>query len=746
MRLLFLGTALASTLGTLSATGAHAQSAPEEATLKLDTVIVTAQRREQSAQDVGIALSAYDGDELIRKGISGINALENISPNLEMENQFGSAATAFSIRGVGFRDYATLNAPTVGVYVDDVGFAVPIMTQGVLFDVKRVEVLRGPQGTLYGRNTTGGAIKIISNRPTQETEAGLTTEYGRFDHFQAEGYLSGALGDHLRGRLSGITTQGGAWQINRETGVKLGNADKFAARLQLEADLSSNITALLNVHGYQDRSDGLGLQLFNDSAFGPLAHAQHRQTSFGSSAAFAGLVGITPTTKPFRNFDGWGTSLTLNASLGGADLTYIGSYETLSRREFADYDALSLGAAGVFFDSSIDDITQEVRLVSNTDGPLSWVGGVFYAHQALDEVYQSDFVASFGPGFAVTTPYNQTVQTLGVYGQLEYQLNDKLRLSGGLRFEDENRHLRNLGTFALATGPLNFANGTVDGTRENRDQSLSQVTGKAEVEYQPDDGVLLYASVSRGIKSGGFTAYNTLNPRAVDPFTFEELIAYETGFKFDLLEGRVRLNASAFYYDYRDQQVQSAIFDTNFNAVVGRIINAPKSKITGGEVELVWQAAPGLHISQSLGLKSGEFKKFDDLDVVASLIAGATVTTDRSGQSLGLANISYQGAITYTRPINDKLYWRTAADYSFRDAVTPPLLGPIYRVDNYWLVNGEMAIGAEDGQWEISLWGRNLFNRTYDETRNFFIAPGAVADVAAPGLPATYGVRLRLRR
>ncbi len=743
MKHLLLGTVLTSTFSLMSAIGAQAQNTDDQV-LQLDTVIVTAQRREQSAQDVGIALSTFSGDELIRKGVSGINALENIAPNLEMESQFGAAATSFSIRGVGFRDYATLNAPTVGVYVDDVGFAVPIMTQGVLFDVARVEVLRGPQGTLYGRNTTGGAIKILSSRPTKDTETGLTAEYGRFNRLQAEGFVSGALGPHVRGRISGITTQGGAWQVNRETGAKLGDADKFAARLQVEADLSPNITALFNLHGYTDQSDGLGLQLFNNSVFGPLAHARRRETSFGSSAAFAGLVGITPTTKPFRDFDGWGTSLTLNANLGSADLTYIGSFETLSRREFADYDALAAGAAGVFFDSSIKDITQEVRLVSNTDSALQWVTGVFYADQDLDEVYQSDFVASFGPGFAVTTPYNQNVETIGIYGQFDYQISEKFSFSGGLRFEDEDRQLRNLGTFALVTGPLNFANGTVDGTRENRDQSLSEVTGKAQIDYKPSDETLLYASISRGIKSGGFTAYNTLNPRAVDPFTFEELLAYETGFKSEFADGRVRLNGAAFYYDYRDQQVQSAIFDTNFNAVVGRIINAPKSKIYGGELELTWQAAPGLQITQTVGFKDGEFKKFDDLDVAASIAAGATVTTDRSGQSLGIPHISYQGGLSYTGAIGHGKYWRGSADYSYRDTVTPPLLGPIYTVDDYWLVNAELAVGSDDGTWEISLWGRNIFDKRYDETRNFFIAPGAVADVSAPGLPATFGLRLRL--
>ena len=158
-----------------------------------DTITVTARRRAQSPQDVGVALNVFSGAELITQGVNTVNGLENISPNLEIESQFGSGQPSFSIRGVGFRDYATNNAPTVGIYVDDVAYPVPVMTQGVLFDVERVEILRGPQGALYGRNTTGGAIKVVSNRPTDENAAGITVEGGRFGRVEAEGFISGPV-------------------------------------------------------------------------------------------------------------------------------------------------------------------------------------------------------------------------------------------------------------------------------------------------------------------------------------------------------------------------------------------------------------------------------------------------------------------------------------------------------------------------------------------------------------------------
>lgn len=725
---------------------AAAQTEDETSAVALDTVTVTAQRREQSAQDVGIALTVFSGADLIDKGVQTINTLENFTPNLEIESQFGSGQPSFSLRGVGFRDYATNNSPTVGVYVDDVAYPVPIMTQGVLFDVERVEVLRGPQGTLYGRNTTGGAIKVVSSKPTDEWAAGATVEGGSYRLFTGEGYVSGPITDKVRMRLSGSAATGGAWQVNRETGEELGDQDRLAVRGLVEADITDTFNLLFNVHAYSDESDGLGLQLFNSSVFGPSDVHTGRQTSWGSSQAFVDLVGLTATDqKPFKDNQGFGASITANLDLGAAELVYIGSYEDLDRKEFNDYDATSLGAAAAYFESEVAVVSHEARLQSTGDAPLQWIGGVYSSQEDLTEVYQSDFVASFGPGFAVTTPYSQEVQTLGVFGQADFQVNDLVNLVAGLRYEEEDRDLIGLGTFAVAFGFVdldnpgyNFANGTVDGTLEDRSQSLSEVTWKAGVELTPSDDVLIYGSVSRGIKSGGFTAYNTLNPRAIDPFDPEELLAYEAGFKSDLADN-LRLNGSVFFYDYQNQQVQSAFFDSSLGAIVGSIVNAPESEIYGAELELAWSPMPGFEISQALGYKTGEFNEFFDLDVAGTAAAGAEVLVDRSGESLGFPEVTYQGAVSYEGPIKDDLNWLGAIDYSYRDDTTPPLLGDGYTVDAYWLVNAQLGLASTDGSWEVALFARNLFDEDYDEVRNFF-TPGA--DVAAPGLPQTFGARL----
>ncbi len=744
---------------TSLSTIAFAQPAePEAAPEKVEKVVVTAQRRPQQAQGIGIALTPVSGDTLRDQGINTVNGLENITPSLEIENQFGSGQPSFTIRGLGFRDYATNNTPTVGIYVDEVAYPIPVMTQGVLYDVQRVEVLRGPQGTLYGRNTTGGAINVISNKPSPEFGGGFQVEYGRFDEARAEGYLNAPITDGISTRLSIATQQGGAWQVNRETGEELGDADKLAGRAQVDFDLGEGFDLLLNVHGYRDQSDGVGKQLFtnfggsnfagtaNDSA--PALRHTGRQTSWGTHPLFADAIGIAPGDKPFRDNEGFGFSATANADVSFGTLTYIGAFEHIDRREYNDFDGLTEGYADVFFVSDADVQTHELRLRSNDEGPFQWIVGAYYGTEDLAEVYNSGFAASFGPGFEVVrTPYNQEVETFSVFGQAEYKLTQDLNAVFGLRWEQEERDLFNLGTYApgafgdfnLGTCTVPFDTTTCTEDFLSRSLSTDEVTGKAALEYQVNEDAMIYASVSRGIKSGGFTAYNTLNPAAVDPFTPEQLWAYEIGFKSDWADNTVRLNGAAFYYDYTDQQVQSAIWTPvppASSTLVGKIVNAPKSEIYGGELELIWKAARELTITQALGYKHGEFEEFFDANAAVPFS-----TIDRAGQDIGFPELSYSGGVTYERQTPLGFAYTAHIDYSYRDEQSFPLLGPPFTLDSYWLANAYVAFKPDGWNWEIALWGRNIFDEDYEETRNTFVA-GTNDDFAVQGQPATYGVRI----
>ncbi len=745
MKRLLLSVAVAAIAFTGSA--AYAQDADGT------EIIVTAQRREQNVQDVGLAVSVLSGQQLLEQGVTTVNGLENLAPSLEVESQFGGGQPSYSLRGVGFRDYASNNAPTVGVYVDEVAYTLPIMTQGVLFDVERVEVLRGPQGTLYGRNTTGGAINVISARPRDEFAAGFNAEYGNYDAVRGEGYVNWALGGGAAARISGAFAQGGAWQTNRETGAELGDADRIALRGQFLLPATDNLEFLLNLHGFRDQSDGLGLILFKNLPATPapggpglpvipatIAH-EHDQTSWGFSPAFAAQTGLAQNTAPFRDNEGAGASLTTRYDFGGATLTYILSHEHLDRRELNDWDALPLAVAGTLFTSEASVTQNEIRLASNGDNAFDWIVGVYFGDEELTDNYESDFGDSFGPIASLSTPYSQEVDTAAIFAQIEYQVAPTLNLVAGIRYEDEERRLVDFTT--------NFAGGAVIPLQNNTTE-MQEVSGRVALEWTPTDDLLYYASISRGVKSGGFTAYNSFSPDAVDAFDPEVLVAYEVGFKSELIDRTLRLNGALFYYDYTDQQVQNALFIAANNAAVGRITNAPSSRIYGAELELVWRPIEALTITQAIGYQNGEFDEdFLILDIAASNASGTPVGRNANGERLGPPELTYNGSLAYQGAVGANWEWSGSVDYSYRGETDPPLLKPTfgegYGVPDYWLVNANLSVRPTDGPWEFGLWGRNLLDEEYHETRNFFAAAD-VTPIAAPGLPRTFGVRVAYRR
>ena len=733
-----LAAALLLTPGIAAAQAAGDSAAETSETQGIGDIVVTAQRRDESAQDVGVALSALTGDELARRGVTNVNQLQFQVPSLEVVPAFGGGQPQFRLRGVGFEDYATNNTPTVGVYVDEVAYPVPAMTQGALFDIERVEVLRGPQGTLYGRNTTGGAINFISRRPTADFSAGADVEYGRYGLLKGEAFVSGPLGDTLRFRVSGLTEQGGGFQHNRTTGEELGDADRLFGRAILEWAPSSAATITLNVHGGYDHSDQTGLYLFRPfqtrgygGPAGPVipADSDRTNTGWGLSSTFAALAGYDVNDKPHRDNSSWGASLTANIDLSSAvQLTSITAYETLDRRELADWDSSTSHESDTFWGSDVDVFSQEVRLASIGKRRLSWVVGGYYSNQKLDEVFLTDFSESLG--FITDTSYHQKAESISGFGQFNLALTEQFSVVAGARYEYEKRELRNFAT-AIGGTPL-FTNG-------DRDAILDEVSGKVALEYRPRDTLLFYASVSRGVKSGGFTVYNSPNANQIDAFKPEILYAYEVGFKTDFAKA-VRINGSLFYYDYRNQQVLGTIVNPE-RGLIGRIINAPKSEIYGGEVELTIVPTDRVRITQAIGYKYGRYKDFFDIDTTSLRQEGGVYvadTIDKSGQAIPIAQWSYQGSLSYTLPVGANYSVEAQGDYSFRDEL-PSFLGPVYDLDERWIANATLTLRPNSGKWWIGAYGRNIFNTKYDLTRNFFLPN---ANIASPGRPASYGARV----
>jgi outer membrane receptor protein involved in Fe transport len=734
----------------IAASGIAAPAMAQDKSSGIETITVTAQKRSESAQNVPIALSVLTSEDLLKQGITKINGLQYATPSLEVVPAFGSGQAEFRLRGVGFDDYASNNSSTVGVYVDEVAYPIPAQTQGAIFDLQRTEVLYGPQGTLYGVNTTGGAINFITNKPQDDFGFGLTADYDSHNEFIGNGYITGQLADGLDGRLAFLTDQGGSWQKNINTGQSYGKKDSTSVRGELQWTINDRWNVLFEGHYSSDRSQPTGLYLFdpilssnpnNLTGVTIPAFTDTKKTAWGGSATFETATGITPDQAPFHRTNADGVNMQVHGDLGFGTLTSITSYEDLHRREYNDWDASAFALAGTYFDTTAHVFSQELRLASNGDGPFSWMIGGYYSHQVMDEIFDSDFADSLG--LVTDTRYTQHVESKAVFTQEEYQINDKLKVIGGLRYNSESRSIGNFvlnGIFLPGAPTIPLTPSVGQSVTNNR------LSGKGEIEYKPDENVMLYASVSEGIKSGGFTTYN--GSQAAPPLKPEVLWAYEAGVKSNLLDDTLQLNGSVFWYHYENQQIQSAVWGTT--GPVGSLVNAPKSHVYGGELSAIWQPIDALKITQSVGWKDGKFDQFDNfLDIPASVAAcvpaaicvppaGNAIYDNKKGARIGFPPLSYNGSIDYTWQLPGYTL-DTGFDWVFHDHLNPLLLGPVYYVKSYWLTDVNITLSPNDGPWAATVYCHNCTNTKYDTTRNFFL-PGI--DIAQRGEPATVGVRL----
>lgn len=703
-------------------------------------IVVTAQRRPEAAQAVSAALTVIAGSELDRRNIYNVTDLENSVPSLEIDSQFGGGQPQFRIRGVGGTDYAANNTGTVGVYVDEVAYPYGSMTQGALFDIARVEVLRGPQGTLYGRNSTGGAINVITNAPTRRFSAGLDASYGSYDETSVDGFVSGPLSKTLSARLAFSVNEGGAWQYNRDTGQKLGDKDQQSARLKLRWEPGANTTVDFSAHYGRDKSDGSGLQLlssFQSHAYAPLgklypADTDPRVTGWGISPYFAKLIGVGTDAKPFRNNEGYGASIRAQSDLGWGTLTALLAHESFKRREFNDWDATASNEAGTYFFNDIKTTSGEVRLASKGNGPFSWLGGLYHANETVSGGFYSDFSEASTLKNYYSTTYDQKVQTTAVFGNVEDYLTSRLKVSVGARYEYETRALDNF-VSAIIYPTYRLAS-AASPRRDMREWS-----GKAAIDWAMLRDVHGYASVSRGVKSGGFTTYNSGNPLQAEPYNPETLVAYEVGLKSDLFDRKLRLNLAGFYYDYRNQQLQGILYTATSR--VGRIVNVPKSHLYGVEGEVTLAPVRGLNIVQSLAFKYGEYDEYAAPDS-ATLNADGTYSNityvNHAGERLPLPKIDYKGSVSYRFPV---FGWQVEPEFNYNYRGSKFSTSDASVIPAYWLANANLTVSPPHSALKVSLWAHNVFDAYIEETRNRFITARTVS--VHP--PRTVGVRASYR-
>lgn len=756
----------------------------------LEEIVVTAQKREQSANDVGISITALSGELLQNLGVETVNNLADFVPNLSIKNQFGGDAAVFDIRGVALFSYDTANSAPVATYVDGVVLPYPAMTQGQLFDVERVEVLRGPQGTLFGKNTTGGAVSFITRGATEEFEAGVIADVGNYDFTKLEGYIGGPLSETFGARLAVINVQQGeGFQTDVVTGKDVGGIDRSGARLTLHWRPSDTLEFDLKLRAGRDKSENYGLKIletytetFSDPdpanwfVVTPDFHPGHWDTSV--SANVPDFADINPFDIPRKDNKSSGGTLNVNWNVGSVLFTSVTGYDNLDRLNQMDWDGTSLPINDYSFTSDMTAWSQEFRLSSTGDGLLTWMAGAYFAKDEVDEKVRWDCTASdICLNLAYGTEYVQEASTNALFAHTEWAFASRWNLTLGLRYTEEDREFKGMVTtvdadpfgvaefFGYPVGPGSLTGflapdfsagaGILEclvlgvcpsyGPVFNSEIKDDAWSGKIGLDWLASDDVLVYGHVSRGFKSGGYGSFPATTLEQWIPYDSETLTAYEMGFKWTLADGRAQLNASTFYYDYQDRQVLSTLPDLIFGPLT-TYVNAPKSTLKGVEVELNWSPAEGWNIRQAVGYSNGKFDEFIDFDGAAVIQAGPDPETglwldpiyvDRAGEDAPGTDIQYSGLFAYRWSASQNLDLRAQLDYAYADTYTS-ILGRDYDLESYWLLNAQISLLQSEDHWQLTLWGRNLTNEEYFTDKNFY---NEASIMGAVGAPRTYGLR-----
>jgi iron complex outermembrane receptor protein len=572
--------AWAKTADSASAVQADAQPAADE-------IIVTAQKRDQSLIDVPITISALSGETLKQRAFANITDLADLVPGVRMTTPGGTGNTAITIRGVGQRDVGLHQEAPVSTYVDGAYVSLSTVIAQPIYDVDRVEVLKGPQGTLFGRNATGGLIQFISHKPSEVFGGYNLVEYGSFNKFKLEGAIGGGLAQGLSARFSYHAENGGAYMKNLAGEDHNGNTN-YSGRLQLLYAPSSDFSALLNIYGaiWHDQP-GPALadtRLMLDANGTPIV-----PPSFSAYQAFcSNVVGVTPNQAgPSGNCFGtqsspqsvrvgpgaryaakyWSGTLTIAAGLGGGvNLTSITNYQAV-RDYRADIPADTATGNPTLLVTNIqpkaDQLSEELRLDGNL-GQLHWVTGI-YALQIQNHSGNSLNLQSL-PKFGVllnSTNYTNT-KSLAAFAEVNYNITPQLSFILGGRLTHDSKHgINNSGCVSNPLIPFDVCAliqaPVVAFTGYDLSFKKTSWSGRAVIQYKPTNDVMLFAGVNRGTKAGGFNSGGVeFYPVSAAQFAPEVLTNYEVGIKSRLFGRMLTLNASAFYYDYKDYQTFSA--------------------------------------------------------------------------------------------------------------------------------------------------------------------------------------------
>jgi iron complex outermembrane receptor protein len=712
----------------------------------LEEITVTAQKRDQSITDVSIAINAFTSEDVRSFRIEDPTDIADLVSNMDIKGTLGGVNPAITIRGVGLNDFNANNNPSVGVYIDEIFLSSPAMLNVRMFDVERVEVLKGPQGTLYGRNSTGGAINVINRKPTQEFDSYFSLGKGNFDQMEVEAAFGGGLSATTAGRVSiSHQDQGDSYHHNLLTGSDMGGLKSTAGRAQLEFNPSDSIRGNISIHFGNAKGANTPFTIFGLLDPSMPANADWSVNLCGPAKTFkfddsqcSDFFGIqetdddNPYTHSFNSADAAkyivdtdyvGAVVRLEHDVGDSSIfTSITGFESQDRVYGDNINSHPFQLSAITHDEEISQFSQEFRLSGSSNDGKQWIFGVFFSKDEFESknVFEStDFFLTH-----LFWDNDQETTSWAIFGSRDWQLSETLSLTAGFRYTDEKIDFTGgttdlnpfdmsciIDPFCLPTGygavPITF----VDDKLSDNDISV-----RVALEYRPSDDKLIYGSVSTGYKSGGFFGDFTFSDSELAPFRSETITAYEIGSKSTRAEGRVQLNASVFYYDYDDMQTLVP------GVLVTAFANAGDSEITGLDLDILAVPRNGLTLGLGLGLIDAKL--------------GAIGIFPAGNKSPNTADLQVNGFISYEFEVRPGITmgWQSNFKYTddmFRDAFN--------FTESYTTVDARIWLASDDDKWEVALWAKNLTDEEYTENAfNFVDLTGLANHMYGP--PRTYGI------
>ena len=702
----------------LAASPAMAQAAdakPEDAE-KTDgnEIVVTAQRRAESLQNVPLAISAFSGEKLEERGISTAGEVARFTPGFTASS-FSASEPIFAVRGANNTfSQAGVNKP-VGVFVDDVYVSRNSGSAFELFDIKQVEILRGPQGTLFGRNVTGGAIVVTTSAPSlTEVKAKAEVGYGNYNAVDLRGLVSVPLGQTAAFKVSGSYRTRDGWGSDRISNQQQGNLDTLNLRGQLLFEPSAEFSALFTLDYSKDKNNGRLI-----STISPVAadDGNNRTAEQGHPQRY--------------DRETWGLSAHLDYTLGAGKISSITAYRKSDVLDDFSFSATSytlltpINAAVPFQTIAVNAETpktfsQELRYVSDFDGPFNMVVGAYYFHEDMNRNATTlRFHARDGVKLRDQT-FDQNVSTksFALYSDVKFEFTPTLALNLSGRYTWERKQAQVNFTDVLRP-TINYISPTFEA-------KYNEFTPRAALTWKPSREVTLYTSYTKGFTAGGFNTEEDTVSVVGTAFRPETVEAYEAGIKTSLVDGHVNFNVAGFIQNYKDKQ--EGYLDPTFNFV---IVNAARARMKGFEVELNGRINDNLRLFGTYSYLDARYQSFVLPGTLGDYSGRFLPTAPKNSLSLG-------GELRL--PIGGAGEIFANASYTWQgDYYTGAENRATFLIKSYDLADAAIGYEPTGGKWKVTLWGKNIFNKDYVQIRSDF-GTGGIGEVL--GAPATYGIRL----